>query len=121
MLWFQDLSTYDPYFVLPVAAAILTSLSIVYSPNLARNNISMPFMAPFAKYLKFLPFASLLFTAFFPASLSLYWTTLAAFQLTITQMMHIKYFRNLFSGQPMAPKKKKEYDVAVFQEEKRTS
>ena len=53
-LWFEDLSTYDPYFVLPIAAACLSSLSIIYSPNLARNNITIPFMAPFVKYLKYL-------------------------------------------------------------------
>lgn len=51
-LWFTDLSTYDPYFVLPVAAAICTSISIARSPNLARNKIALPIMAPFVKYLK---------------------------------------------------------------------
>lgn len=52
-LWFSDLSTYDPYFVLPVLAACGTSLSIARSPNLARNNLSMPFLAPYVKYLKY--------------------------------------------------------------------
>ena len=51
-LWFLDLSTYDPYFVLPVAAACITSLSIARSPNLARNNLMMPLLAPYAKYIK---------------------------------------------------------------------
>lgn len=51
-LWFSDLSTYDPYFVLPILAACGTSLSIARSPNLARNNLSMPFLAPYVKYLK---------------------------------------------------------------------
>lgn len=52
-LWFSDLSTYDPYFVLPVLAACGTSLSIARSPNLARNNLSLPFMQPYIKYLKY--------------------------------------------------------------------
>lgn len=54
-LWFSDLSTYDPYFVLPVLAACGTSLSIARSPNLARNNLTMPFLAPYVKYLKYFP------------------------------------------------------------------
>lgn len=52
--WFTDLSTYDPYFVLPVLAACGTSLSIARSPNLARNNLTMPFLAPYVKYLKYI-------------------------------------------------------------------
>lgn len=51
-LWFTDLSTYDPYFVIPVVAACITSLSISRSPNLARNNLTMPMLAPYIKYLK---------------------------------------------------------------------
>ena len=51
-LWFTDLSTYDPYFVLPVVAACMTSLSIIRSPNFAKKNIQVPFMAPFIKYMK---------------------------------------------------------------------
>ncbi len=51
-LWFSDLSTYDPYFVLPVVAACSTSLSISRSPNFARNNVTLPFLAPYIKYLK---------------------------------------------------------------------
>jgi membrane protein insertase Oxa1/YidC/SpoIIIJ len=50
--WFEDLSTYDPYFLLPVLAACTTSISIARSPNLARNNVSLPFLAPYVKYLK---------------------------------------------------------------------
>jgi hypothetical protein len=49
------LSTYDPYFALPILAACCTSLSIVRSPNMANNNMrmSMPFFAPYVKYLKY--------------------------------------------------------------------
>jgi len=86
-LWFTDLSTYDPYFVLPVIAACASSLSIARSPNLARNNVMLPLLSQYTKYLKYLPFASLAFTGFFPASINLYWTTLALYQLMITQLM----------------------------------
>ena len=34
----------------------------------------------------------------------------------MTQMMHVKYFKNLFSGQKQVEKKKKQIDVAIFQE-----
>ena len=53
LFWFTDLSTYDPYFVLPVAAACLTSLSIVRSPNFAKKNVAMPMLAPFIPYLRY--------------------------------------------------------------------
>lgn len=33
-------------------AACVTSISIARSPNLARNNISMPFLIPYIKYIK---------------------------------------------------------------------
>jgi membrane protein insertase Oxa1/YidC/SpoIIIJ len=51
-LWMKDMSAYDPYFILPIASACVMSLSIVYSPNLKSQNLTMPFMAPFIKYLK---------------------------------------------------------------------
>jgi len=44
-LWFTDLSTYDPYFILPVIAACASSLSIARAPNLARNNVMLPFLS----------------------------------------------------------------------------
>lgn len=95
-LWFTDLSTYDPYFALPVLAAVVTSLSIARSPNLARNNMTMPLLAPFVKYLKYMPFFSLAFTGFFPASINLYWLTLAACQLATTQLMYTNLARRTF-------------------------
>jgi YidC/Oxa1 family membrane protein insertase len=96
LLWFSDLSTYDPYFLLPVLAACGTSLSIARSPNLARNNISIPMLAPYMKYLKYMPFASLAFTGFFPASINLYWFVLAMFQLGTTQLMYTNLVRRKF-------------------------
>jgi membrane protein insertase Oxa1/YidC/SpoIIIJ len=51
--WFSDLSAYDPYFILPVLAACSTSLSITRSPNLANNNLTLPILAPYIKYLKY--------------------------------------------------------------------
>lgn len=124
LLWFSDLSVYDPYFVLPVLAACSTSLSIVRSPNFARNNLSIPFLAPYIKYLKFLPFASLAITGFFPASLNLYWLTLSLYQLMITQMLYMPYIRRKFGlggSDRQQPKRAPSFARAVVIEDKRTS
>ena len=115
---------YDPYFVLPVMAACSTSLSIVRSPNFARNNLSMPFLAPYIKYFKFLPFASLAVTGFFPASLNLYWLTLSLYQLMITQLMYVPYIRRSFGlaeKQEGVSKKPTLFAKAMVVEDKRTS
>ena len=51
-LWIEDLSVYDPYFVLPVIAACTTSLSIAISPTLKHSNATMPIMMPILKYMR---------------------------------------------------------------------
>ena len=51
-LWIDDLSVYDPYFILPVLAACTTSLSIAISPSMKHSNTSMPIMTPILKYMK---------------------------------------------------------------------
>ena len=53
-LWITDLAEYDPTFVMPIIAAIVTALSLAYSPNLNKGNMSinMPFIVPYIKYLK---------------------------------------------------------------------
>ena len=99
-LWFTDLSTYDPYFFLPVLAACASSLSISRSPNFSRNNnVMMPGISQYTKYFKYLPFASLAVTGFFPASINLYWATLALYQLLITQLMRTQYVIKKFGKQ----------------------
>lgn len=51
-LWIDDLSVYDPYFILPVMAACTTSLSIAISPSFKNSNVAMPMMVPLLKYMK---------------------------------------------------------------------
>ncbi len=51
-LWIKDLSAYDPYFILPILSAAMMSVSIMYSPNLNKNNVTMPLMIPLIKYMK---------------------------------------------------------------------
>lgn len=54
--WFTDLSTYDPYFALPILAACVTSWSIIINPSFSRNATSMKMLAPFMKYFKYVDF-----------------------------------------------------------------
>lgn len=100
----------------------MTSLSIIRSPNFAKKNIQIPFMAPFIKYMKYLPFLSLAFTSFFPASINLYWFTLAGYQLMMTEMMYMKWVSRLFYPTENSDKgKKRKVDRAIFVAEGKTS
>jgi YidC/Oxa1 family membrane protein insertase len=51
-LWIPDISTYDPYFILPLISALFSSYAIIISPGLKNANV-MPLMEPFVKYLKY--------------------------------------------------------------------
>ncbi len=65
MLWIQDLSVRDPFYVLPVLMGISMFIQMQLNP---------PPPDPLqAKVLKVLPFVFTLFFAFFPAGLVLYW------------------------------------------------
>lgn len=79
MLWIQDLSVRDPFYVLPVLMGISMFLQMQLNP---------PPPDPLqAKILKILPLVFTLFFAFFPAGLVLYW--LANSVLSILQQWYI--------------------------------
>lgn len=50
-LWMDDLSSFDPYFILPVVSACLTSYSIIISPA-ANRQVAIPMFANFMKYMR---------------------------------------------------------------------
>ena len=50
-LWISDLSAYDPYFILPITSAFLSSYSIILSPGL-KNAVVLPILEPFVKYMR---------------------------------------------------------------------
>lgn len=50
-LWISDLSAYDPYFILPIASAFLSSYAIILSPGL-KNAVVLPILEPFVKYMR---------------------------------------------------------------------
>jgi YidC/Oxa1 family membrane protein insertase len=79
ILWIQDMSTADPYFVLPLLMGI--SMFIQQKLNPA------PIDPIQAKVMMALPFVFTIFFAFFPAGLVLYWV--ANNVLSIAQQWYI--------------------------------
>ena len=80
ILWIHDLSTKDPFYVLPVLMGASMFLQQKLSPT--------PSMDPMhQKVMTFLPIIFTLFFAFFPAGLVLYW--LVNNLLSITQQWYI--------------------------------
>ncbi|MCG8427925.1 MAG: membrane protein insertase YidC [Chromatiales bacterium] len=79
MLWIQDLSVKDPYFVLPVIMGV--SMFIQQKLNPAPPDPMQ------AKIMMSLPFVFTVFFAFFPAGLVLYWVVNNI--LSITQQWYI--------------------------------
>ncbi len=65
MLWIQDLSALDPYFVLPVLMTVTMVLQTRMNPK--------PPDPVQAKVMQFMPFVFSIFFFFFPAGLVLYW------------------------------------------------
>jgi len=66
MLWIQDLSQQDPYFILP----LLMGASMWYQQKLTPNTMTDPMQQ---KIFQFLPVVMTLFFLTFPAGLVLYW------------------------------------------------
>ena len=66
ILWIQDLSAMDPWFILPILMGASMFAQQMFSPQ--------PTDPMQAKVMKFLPIIFTLFMMFFPAGLVLYWT-----------------------------------------------
>jgi YidC/Oxa1 family membrane protein insertase len=79
MLWIQDLSTKDPYFVLPVIMGLTMFLQQKLNPTMVD-----PIQA---KVMMMLPFIFTIFFAFFPSGLVLYWVVNNS--LSILQQQYI--------------------------------
>lgn len=65
MLWIQDMSTADPYFILPILMGVTMVIQQKLNPT--------PLDPIQAKLMMFLPLVFTVFFAFFPAGLVLYW------------------------------------------------
>jgi YidC/Oxa1 family membrane protein insertase len=79
VLWISDLSTKDPYFILPVVMTMTTFIQTALNPT--------PPDALQAKLMWIMPMAFSVMFFFFPAGLVLYWITNNT--LTILQQWHI--------------------------------
>ena len=75
ILWINDLSRMDPYFVLP----ILMGATMFYQQHITPNNFTDPLQE---KVFKFLPLIFTFFFVTFPAGLVLYWLVNNIFQIT---------------------------------------
>lgn len=66
MLWIQDLSAQDPYYILPVIMGITMFVQQKLNPSAMMDDMQQ-------KVMKLLPFIFTIFFMFFPAGLVLYW------------------------------------------------
>ena len=74
ILWINDLSRMDPYFILP----ILMGATMFYQQHITPNNFTDPLQE---KVFKFLPLIFTFFFVTFPAGLVLYWLINNLFQI----------------------------------------
>ena len=79
MLWIQDMSTPDPYFILPILMGVTMLIQQRLNPT--------PLDAIQAKLMMVLPFTFGIFFSFFPAGLVLYWVVNNT--LSISQQWYI--------------------------------
>jgi YidC/Oxa1 family membrane protein insertase len=66
MLWIEDLSAQDPYFILPVIMGITMFIQQKLNPSAMMDETQQ-------KVMKLLPFIFTIFFLWFPAGLVLYW------------------------------------------------
>ncbi|CAD8132663.1 unnamed protein product [Paramecium octaurelia] len=93
-LWFQDLSEYDPYGILPIMSSFFTFWNISLNPNM-QSQSTVPF-AKYYRYVRFLPFFSIPVVIFFPAGVNLYWCSSALCHLIITALARQEKIRKIF-------------------------
>lgn len=80
MLWIQDLSAKDPYYILPVLMGISMWVQQKLNPSAMMDEMQQ-------KVMKLLPFIFTVFFMFFPAGLVLYWVVNNV--LSVTQQWYI--------------------------------
>jgi len=95
ILWIQDLSKMDPYYVLP----ILMGISMWLQQKVTPSNITDPMQE---KIFKWFPVIMTVFFVTFPAGLVLYWLTNNI--LTIAQQYYINHMYEKYKQQKAAVK-----------------
>jgi len=96
MLWIQDLSATDPYYILPVIMGISMWVQQKLNPSAMMDEMQQ-------KVMKFLPIIFTVFFMFFPAGLVLYWVVNNI--LSVSQQWYIT--KKIEAGEDTKEKKKK--------------
>ncbi|MEI6896373.1 MAG: membrane protein insertase YidC [Psychromonas sp.] len=93
MLWIQDLSVQDPYYVLP----LLMGVSMFFIQKMSPSQVQDPMQQ---KVMKFMPIVFTFFFLWFPAGLVLYWL-----MSNIVTLIQQTYIYKQFEKQGLAEKK----------------
>jgi len=80
ILWIEDLSAQDPYFILPIIMGVTMFIQQKLNPSAMMDEMQQ-------KVMKLLPFIFTIFFLFFPAGLVLYWVVNNI--LSVTQQWYI--------------------------------
>ena len=94
-LWFRDLSSPDPFSILPIMGGVLNVLNML---NSTVSNTS-PTMRKFRRYIIVLPLISIPIQMTFPVAFNLYWIASSSVQLAILLAFRQDRFRH-FMGVP---------------------
>lgn len=91
ILWFKDLSSPDPYCVLPVIGGLISFLNIITS---SASRAGAPgFMKNAGKFLKLMPLISIPIWMTFPSAFNIYWIMFSLVQTIMTNAFRFKWFR----------------------------
>ena len=89
--WFKDLSSPDPYGILPVLGASFTFLNILSTSTTNLN----PTMRKLRRYMFMLPLMAIPVWMTFPAAFNLYWMTASWMQIIVLNLFRNLKFRQM--------------------------
>ena len=92
VLWFKDLSSPDPYAILPIAGGVLSLLNIMQTSASGGPGA----IKKFRKFFKLMPLIAVPIWMTFPAAFNLYWLVSALCQLFILSIFRIATVRRFF-------------------------
>ncbi|KAL6254671.1 hypothetical protein P5V15_013978 [Pogonomyrmex californicus] len=88
-LWMQDLTVYDPYYIMP----ILTSVTMFITIELGTDGTNIHAMGMFRYVFRALPFIILPFMIHFPGTILTYWVSTNIISLLQTSILKTPYVR----------------------------
>ena len=94
-LWFRDLSSPDPFSILPIAGGVLNLLNMLNTTTTNSNTV----MRKMRRYIMIMPLISIPIQMTFPAAFNLYWMASSSVQLAILLAFRQDSFRR-FLGVP---------------------